>query len=55
MAFYVDDMLGFVEKVIFYTDGLDQNPFVGSSLNHDAIVRNLEVIVSGPWNSWAGD
>jgi hypothetical protein len=31
--FYVDDMIGFVEKVIVYTDGLDQNQFVQSSLN----------------------
>ncbi len=53
--FYIDDMLSFVEKVIVYTDGLDQNQFVGSSLNYDAIVRNLEVTVSGSWNSWAGD
>jgi hypothetical protein len=53
--FYVDDMIGFVEKEIVYTDGLDQNQFLGSSLNYDAIVRNLEVTVSGPWNSWAGD
>ena len=42
--FYVDDMIGFVEKVIVYTDGLDQNQFVQSSLKYDAIVRNLELL-----------
>lgn len=42
--FYVDDMIGFVEKVIAYTDGLDQNEFVKSGLNYDAAVRNLELI-----------
>ncbi len=31
--FYVDDMIGFVEKVIAYADGLDQNEFVESGLN----------------------
>ena len=26
--FYIDDMIGFAEKVIAYTDGLDQAGFV---------------------------
>jgi uncharacterized protein with HEPN domain len=42
--FYVDDMIGFVEKVIAYTDELDQHEFVNSGLNYDATVRNLELI-----------
>ena len=42
--FYVDDMTGFAEKVIAYTQGLDQGGFVGSGLNYDATVRNLELI-----------
>lgn len=42
--FYIDDMIGFVEKVIAYTDGLDQNEFVASGLNYDATLRNLELI-----------
>ncbi len=41
---YVDDMIGFVEKVIAYTEGLDQNEFVKNGLNYDATVRNLELI-----------
>jgi uncharacterized protein with HEPN domain len=42
--FYLDDMIGFAEKVIAYTDGLDQTGFVASGLNYDATVRNLELI-----------
>jgi uncharacterized protein with HEPN domain len=42
--FYLDDMIGFAEKVITYTDGLDQQAFVDSGLNYDATVRNLELI-----------
>jgi uncharacterized protein with HEPN domain len=42
--FYLDDMIGFAEKVIAYTDGLDQAGFVASRLNYDATVRNLELI-----------
>jgi uncharacterized protein with HEPN domain len=42
--FYLDDMISFAEKVIAYTNGLDQATFVGSSLNYDATLRNLELI-----------
>ncbi|KAF0204536.1 MAG: hypothetical protein FD173_1578 [Gallionellaceae bacterium] len=42
--FYLDDMIGFAEKVIAYTDGLDQERFVDSGLNYDATIRNLELI-----------
>ena len=31
-------------KVVAYTEGLDQTRFVGSGLNYDATVRNLELI-----------
>jgi len=37
-------MIGFVEKVVAYTQGLDQDGFVASGLNYDATVRNLELI-----------
>ncbi len=43
-VFYLDDMIEFAEKVIVYTDGLDQDEFVASGLNYDATVRNLELI-----------
>ena len=42
--FYLDDMIGFAEKVITYTDGLDQITFIASTLTYDATVRNLELI-----------
>jgi uncharacterized protein with HEPN domain len=42
--FYLDDMIGFAEKVIAYTDGLDQAAFVASGLNYDATLRNPELI-----------
>jgi uncharacterized protein with HEPN domain len=42
--FYLDDMIGFAEKVLAYTDGLDQPTFEASGLNFDATLRNLELI-----------
>ena len=42
--FYLDDMIGFAEKVLAYTEGLDQPRFEASGLNYDATVRNLEII-----------
>jgi len=42
--FYLDDVVGFAEKVITYTDGLDLDGFVASRLNYDATLRNLELI-----------
>jgi uncharacterized protein with HEPN domain len=42
--FYIDDMIGFAEKVIAYTDGLGQAGFIASGLNYDATLRNLELI-----------
>jgi len=37
-------MIGFAEKVIAYSDGLDQADFVANELHYDATVRNLELI-----------
>lgn len=42
--FYLDDMIAFAEKVLCYTEGLDQIGFVESGLNYDATLRNLELI-----------
>lgn len=42
--FYLDDMIGFAERVQAYTDGLDQAAFEKSGLNYDATPRNLELI-----------
>lgn len=37
-------MIGFAEKVVAYTEGMNQDQFVASGLNYDATVRNLELI-----------
>lgn len=42
--FYLDDMISFAEKVVAYTNRLDQAAFVASSLNYDATLRNPELI-----------
>jgi uncharacterized protein with HEPN domain len=42
--FYLDDMIGFAEKVAVYTEGLDPAGFVASGLNYDAKVCYLELI-----------
>jgi len=43
-GFYVDDMIGFAEKVLIYTSGLDQAAFVRDERTYDATLRNLELI-----------
>jgi uncharacterized protein with HEPN domain len=43
-GFYLDDMIAFGEKVSAYSQGLDQQTFVGNSLVYDATIRNLEMI-----------
>ncbi|HOC72296.1 MAG TPA: DUF86 domain-containing protein [Candidatus Hydrogenedentes bacterium] len=42
--FFVADMIRFSERVLAYTEGLDQGCFVASGLNYDATLRNLELI-----------
>ncbi len=42
--FYLDDMIGFAENVLAYTEGHSQHSFVASQLNYDATLRNLELI-----------
>lgn len=42
--FYVDDMIGFAEKVMAYSRGFDQLEFIANGLAYDATVRNLELI-----------
>ena len=39
--FYVTDMICFAEKIVSYTEGMDQERFVPSGLNYDATVHNL--------------
>ena len=42
--FYVADMIGFCERVLDYTAGLDRASFVASAMTYDAVLRNLELI-----------
>lgn len=42
--FYIEDMLGFVQRVQRYTQGLEQAGFVDNDLAYDATIRNLELI-----------
>ena len=42
--FYLDDMIGFCERVRAFTSGLDQSRFVSDVMRFDATVRNIELI-----------
>jgi uncharacterized protein with HEPN domain len=42
--FYIDDMIDFAQKVMVYTEGLDQAGFEASGMTYDATLRNLELI-----------
>ena len=42
--FYVQDMLDFGEKVLSYTEGLDEGAFVANALVYDATLRNIQLI-----------
>ena len=42
--FYLDDMIVFAEKVLTYTEGLDQAGFISSEQVYDPTLRNLELI-----------
>jgi uncharacterized protein with HEPN domain len=42
--FYVHDMVSFCEKVLAFTQGLQQSQFVADAMCFDATVRNLELI-----------
>ncbi len=42
--FYLDDMINFSEKVLTYTEGLDQEGFEADEKAYDATLRKLELI-----------
>ena len=42
--FYLEDMICFSEKVLAYTEGLDQESFESDVKSYDATLRNLELI-----------
>jgi uncharacterized protein with HEPN domain len=41
---YIDDMIGFAEKVLSYTEGMNQASFISNNLTYDATLRNIELI-----------
>ena len=41
---FVQDMIAFAERVLSYTDGMDQERFVADLRTYDATLRNLELI-----------
>ena len=41
---YVRDMIDFCERVLSYTEGMNQDTFVGHALVYDATLRNLGLI-----------
>lgn len=43
-GFYLTDMIGFAEKALEYTNGLNQAQFIHSAITYDATLRNIELI-----------
>lgn len=41
---YIDDMIGFAEKVIAYTAAVKEDEFHARGMTYDAVLRNLELI-----------
>ena len=42
--FYIQDMIEFGERILSYTEGMDQDSFVADSLTYDATLRNLTLV-----------
>lgn len=42
--FYLDDMIGFCERVLAFTQGVEQAQFQNDGMRFDATVRNVELI-----------
>ena len=42
--FYLDDMIGFTQKMLVYTEGIGQEEFAARGITYDATLRNLELI-----------
>lgn len=41
---FIDDMVGFCENVIAYTEGLDEGTFIENKIAYDATMWNLRLI-----------
>ena len=39
--FYIADMIGFAERIVAYTEGMNQEQFIASDLNYDATLHKL--------------
>lgn len=42
--FYIQDMIGFCERVQNFTKGISREEFITESMRYDATVRNIELI-----------
>ena len=42
--FHLPPLIEFSEKILSYTDGMDQATFVADALTYDASLRNLELV-----------
>ena len=42
--FYIQDMIELGQKVLSYTEGMDQDAFIADGRTYDATLRNLELI-----------
>jgi uncharacterized protein with HEPN domain len=42
--FYIEDMIGFCERVLSFTQGISREDFVTEPMRYDATVRNIELI-----------
>lgn len=39
--FYITDMIDFAEKVLTYTEGMNQETFIKSGITFDAVLRRM--------------
>jgi uncharacterized protein with HEPN domain len=42
--FYVDDMIGFCERILAFTQGTEKTAFPADAMRYDATVRNIELV-----------
>jgi uncharacterized protein with HEPN domain len=42
--FYLEDMVGFCERIQSFTNGISKDDFVAEPMRYDATVRNIELI-----------
>jgi uncharacterized protein with HEPN domain len=42
--FYVNDMIGFCERILAFTQGRDRTAFPADTMRYDATLRNIELV-----------